>query len=199
VTDAGSLQPDAGAAIQRAAARAIDARRDALVRGPRAEDRSAARAGLASARARLALARAKLSNREVRAPTATAILLSRFHAGEFFSPGAGPLLIVGDLSRLQVRLEVDEIDALRVGPGADCALFSDDSVRVAAGAVVRVAPKMGRRGLSTESPTARADVRVREVFVALAGPNRLVPGQRVWGYAPRQPAACCPKEEGRIR
>jgi hypothetical protein len=43
---------------------------------------------------------------------------------------------------------------------------------------------MGRRGLAIESPTARADVRVREVFVEAPTPSSslLIPGQRVWGH-----------------
>jgi hypothetical protein len=92
-----------------------------------------------------------------------------------------------------VRLEVDEIDALDVRSGARCALVSDDGTPVAEGIVDRLAPRMGRRRLSLESPTARADVRVREVFVEVVSGGPLVPGQRVWGHAaraaPAQPMA----------
>jgi hypothetical protein len=95
------------------------------------------------------------------------------------------LFVLGDLRRLQVRLEVDEIDAQDVDPGSACVLYSDGGVRLAEGTVLRLAPRMGRRALPIESPTARADVRVREVLVEIAGAQRLVPGQRVWGHAPR--------------
>ena len=42
------------------------------------------------------------------------------------------------------------------------------------------AQQMGRRGLPIESPTARADVRIREAFVEIPSTAALVPGQRVF-------------------
>lgn len=173
------------AAAQTAAAERAQARLQELTRGARAEDRAAARAREAEARARLALAETNLARRLVTAPRAGTVLLSRYHPGEFYDPGAGPLVVLGDMTRLQVRLEVDEIDAPGVRAGAACALYSDGGQPLAQGTVVRVAPKMGRRGLPLESPTARADVRVREVFVAVPATSSLVPGQRVWGHTSR--------------
>ena len=167
--------------------RRAEARLQELTRGARAEDRSAARARAVAARARLELAEANLARRRVVAPSAGTVLLSRFHAGEYYTPGTGPLFVLGDLTRLQVRLEVDEIDALDVGAGASCVLYSDGEELLARGIVSRLAPKMGRRALLPESPTARADVRVREVFVEVAATAALVPGQRVWGHTPRIP------------
>jgi multidrug efflux pump subunit AcrA (membrane-fusion protein) len=135
-----------------------------------------------AARARLALARANLARREVVAPLAGAILLSRFHAGEFFNVGPSPMFVLGDTSKLQVRLEVDENDAFRVKDGASCTLYADDNRELAQATIFRVAPQMGRRGLGIEALTARADVRVREIFVQTAASSALVPGQRVWGH-----------------
>jgi len=135
--------------------------------------------------ARLRLAQASLESRRIAAPRSGTVLLSRFHPGEFYQPGAGPLFVLGDMTRLQVRLEVDEIDASELSVGAPCALVSDGGVPLAQGKIVRVAPKMGRRGLPLESPTARADVRIREAFVEIPSTAALVPGQRVWGHTPR--------------
>jgi multidrug resistance efflux pump len=126
-----------------------------------------------------------LARRQIVAPSAGVVLLSRFHAGEFYDVGAGPLFVLGDMSRLQVRLEVDEIDALALHRGDACALYSDGGGRLAGGTVVRLAPKMGRRALPLESPTARQDVRVREVFVEVPATATLIPGQRVWGHTRR--------------
>jgi len=171
----------AGAAqAERAAARLRE-----LGNGARPEDKDAARARIATARARLRLAESNLARRRVVAPADGTILLSRFHPGEFYNAAAGPLFVLGDMSRLQVRMEVDEIDALAVAGGAPCAVYSDSGVRLTTGEVVRLAPKMGRRGLPLESPTARADVRVREVFVGIPASANLVPGQRVWGHMAR--------------
>ncbi|HEY6101246.1 MAG TPA: HlyD family efflux transporter periplasmic adaptor subunit, partial [Anaeromyxobacter sp.] len=172
-----------------AEAERAEARLQELLRGGRAEDRSAARARVDGAKARLELARANLSRRRILAPRAGTVLLSRFHAGEFYNVGGAPLLVLGDMSRLQVRLEVDEIDALAFEPGAPCALYSDAGVRLTQGAIVRLAPKMGRRALSIESPTARSDVRVREAFVEIPATSKLIPGQRVWGHASRATTA----------
>ncbi|HET7295713.1 MAG TPA: efflux RND transporter periplasmic adaptor subunit [Gemmatimonadales bacterium] len=137
------------------------------------------------AQARLRLAQADLERRRITAPSSGTILLSRFHPGEFYSVGAGPLFVLGDMTRLQVRLEVDEIDAHDVQGGASCALYSDGGLRLAEGTIVRLAPKMGRRALPLESPTARADVRIREAFVEIPATAPVVPGQRVWGHTPR--------------
>jgi multidrug resistance efflux pump len=173
---------DADAQTQIAVAQASAARLGSVTRGARSEDRSAAQARLAAARARLQVAEASLARRRVVAPKASTVLLSQFHVGEFFTPGGVPLFVLGDVSRLRVRLEVDEIDAMRVREGAECTIYGDDSVRIIEGHVFRVSPKMGRRGLAIESPTARADVRVREVFVEVPATSALIPGQRVWGH-----------------
>jgi multidrug resistance efflux pump len=185
--DADADKATAEAQSSAALAEVAEARVRELERGARAEDRAGARARLAAAKARLALAEAALARRKVLAPGRSTVLLSRFHAGEFYDSSRGPLFTLGDVSRLQVRLEVDEIDALAIEPGAHAALYSDAGDLLGRGTVVRLAPKMGRRALPIESPTARADVRVREVFVEVPATPRLLSGQRVWGHADRRP------------
>lgn len=179
----------AEARAQEALSEKAEARWQELRRGARPEDRSAARARAAAARARLRVAEANLARRQIVAPGAGTILVSRFHAGEFYLPGPGPLLVLGDTARLQLRLEVDEIDASAVAEGAACALYSDAGTRLGDGTVYRVAPRMGRKGLPIESPTSRQDVRVREVFVEVPGSAGLIPGQRVWGHLARPAVA----------
>ncbi len=189
VPDAEAERAAAESQAETALAERAEARFREIRRGARTEDRNAALARVASARARLRLAEANLARRRVLAPAAGTILQSRFHPGEFYGVGAGPLFVVGDVTRLQVRLEVDEIDAPAMEAGAPCAIRSDAGVRLAEGTVVRLAPKMGRRALATESPTARSDVRVREVFVEIPATSKLVPGQRVWGHTSRASTA----------
>jgi multidrug resistance efflux pump len=181
--DADRAEADARAAA--ALAEVAEARVQAMERGARVEDRESGRARHAAARARLELAEAALRRRAVVAPGPATVLLSRFHAGELFEPSRGPLFVLGDVSRLQVRLEVDEIDASALQVGAACALHSDGGEVLGRGVVVRLAPRMGRRSLPTESPTDRTDVRVREVFVEVGASPALLPGQRVWGHAAR--------------
>lgn len=178
------------AIVDRASARLVE-----LKRGARVEDRQAAGARVLAARARFHVAEAGLSRRRVVSANASTVLLSRLHAGEFYNAGTGPLLVLGDMTRLQIRLEVDEVDAAVPVPGAVCAIYSDAGVRLAEGTIVRLAPKMGRRALPLESPTARADVRVREVFVQVPLTSRLVPNQRVWGHTARS-AERVPERKG---
>jgi|GEM_PF-1648647 len=176
---------DAEARSAAALAEVAEARVRAMERGARPEDRASARARLSATRARLDLAEAALRRRSIVAPGKATVLLSRFHPGEFFEVSRGPLFVLGDLSRLQIRLEVDEIDAGALQVGAPCTLHSDAGELLARGTVVRLAPRMGRRSLPTESPTDRTDVRVREVFVEVGASPALIPGQRVWGHAAR--------------
>jgi len=158
------------------------ARLEQLHKGASQEDRSVATHRLLAAKGRLDLALANLARRHVASPAPGVVLHSRFHAGEYFNVGGEPLFVLGDVSRLQVRLEIDEIDAFRVTIGQNCALYGDDDATLGNGRIYRLAPMMGRRGLKLESPTARADVRVREVFLEVAASDTLVPGRRVWGH-----------------
>jgi multidrug resistance efflux pump len=185
VSDDERDRASAEARAQAASAARAAARLAEIERGPRIEDRNAAAARLLAARARLRVAEASLDRRRIIAASDATVLLSRLHAGEFYNAGAGPLVVLGDITRLQVRLEVDEIDAAAPAPGEPCTIYSDSGVRLANGTVVRLAPKMGRRALPLESPTARADIRVREVFVEVPATSRLLPNQRVWGHTHR--------------
>jgi HlyD family secretion protein len=175
----------AEAQVQAALASGAQASLDQLERGARAEDRDASRARLAGARARLQLAQANLAHRRVQAPRAGTVLLSRYHVGEFIQAGGAPFFLLGDLSQLQIRLEVDEIDALSLAPNGTCTIYSDSGVRLGEGTIRRLAPRMGRRALPLESPTARSDVRVREVFVEVPAAAAFLVGQRVWGHVAR--------------
>jgi len=175
------------ALAQRALAESARARLAELERGARKEDREAASARLESALAGLQMAEAALARRSVASPVDGTVLLSRFRPGEFYGPGPDPIVILGDMTRLRVRLEVDEVDAPDIAVGAAARLYSDGGALLGTGTVIRLAPRMGRRVLPIESPTARADVRVREVFVEILDETGLVPGQRVWGHTARTP------------
>jgi HlyD family secretion protein len=157
-----------------------------LTNGARSEEKLVATANLELARATEQAAEAALDRRKLVAPHAGTILQSQFRVGEFFSLNGAPLFLLGDLTRLQVRLEVDEIDSLEVSLGAPCSINSDSGAVLGDGRVVHLAPRMGRRALRIESPLAKEDVRIREVLVDVAATPRLIPGQRVWGRIKRQ-------------
>lgn len=182
ITQADMDRATSTARAEAAVALAAAARKGTVQNGARAEDRVIVRQRLAEARQRLKQAETALARRQILAPMAGTILVSRFHVGEFFAVGNAPLFSLGDLSRFRVRLEVDEIDSSRVLVGAPCSIFSDDGRKLSEGRVFRAAPKMGRRMLTSETPTERNDIRIREVFIEVPGSAPIIPGQRVWGH-----------------
>jgi multidrug resistance efflux pump len=167
--------------VEAAARDAAEARQLAVKRGARPSERQLLRARWESAQARLADARAALSRREVRATIGGLVLWSRQHVGEYYSQSQGPLLLLGDMSRPQLRLEVNDGDAALVQEGARCQLRGDGGEPIGTGTVVRIASAFGSRSQSTERPSMRSDARVREVFVEIDTPTSLAYGQRIWG------------------
>lgn len=171
--------------VEEAARDAAEARQLAVKRGARWSERQLLHARWEAAQARLADAHAALARREVRATIDGVILWSRQHAGEYYSQSQGPLLVLGDMRRPQLRLEVDDSDAALVQEGARCKLRGDGGEPLGAGTVVRLASAFGTRSLATERPSSRTDARVREVFVEIDSPTSLAYGQRVWGQIDR--------------
>jgi multidrug resistance efflux pump len=91
---------------------------------PTAENLAIAQAGVDQAQAAVDLAKASLNNSNLIAPFAgTAVLLGP-KVGEYVNPGT-PIVILADLSRMQVQANVDELTlgGLRVGQPA--ALYVD--------------------------------------------------------------------------
>ena len=162
-----------------AASSAAEARLRIIERGARREDLDAARAKVGASHARLRGAEAALARRRVTAPSAGTVLWSRWQVGELFVAGSTPIVVLGNTSRIQVRTEVDELDAASVTRGASCEAFSDLGERVGGCRVVRLSPMFGRRALRSETPTTRTDVRVREVFVEMTDAHP-ASGQRLW-------------------
>ena len=177
------------AEAEAAAAAALEARYEGVVRGTRAEDLTATARRLEAARARLQAARAALQRRVVTAPTAGTVLWSRYRVGEYYSTDAQALFVLGDVSRLQVRVDVDEIDAQRVEVDAPATIRREGSPEPAPGRVAWLSPRMGRKNLLVETPTARNDVRIREVLVETAAGGGLLPGARVWVQFERRSAS----------
>lgn len=84
--------------------------------GPRAEDHAQAAAAVALADASLGEAEARLAKTEIRSPIDGVVLRREVRVGESVSPdrAATTLFTVANLSRLRVRVEVDETDVGRV-------------------------------------------------------------------------------------
>lgn len=141
------------------------------------------RAGVDQARSRLSEAQARLAQLSIKAPSAGTILKLSVRAGEYYSPDGGASLVtLGNLSKVRVRLDIDErfIGSVFVGqPGYAVAEAYD---RKFTGKVVEIAQRMGRKNQRTDDPTERIDTKIREVVLELDNAGDLVPGLRVIGY-----------------
>lgn len=119
VTKAKALLEDAQ--TQLAIYQSVNDRR-AIMRGEllkRESSVSVARAGVTEAEALLASAQTTLDRMTIRAPLSGEILQSKARAGEF-APAqvlSTPLMVLGSVTPLAVRVDIDENDAWRVAPG----------------------------------------------------------------------------------
>lgn len=150
---------------------------------PIATDREHAEAALAAARANLDQARALLAKTTIHAPIAGIVVHKYLHAGETASPEAGPILTIADVSRLRVRAEIDEADigSVHVGESAyvTAPAYGDKKFT---GHVIRIAPALGRKKVSTGDPAERVDTKVLETLVELDQNATLPLGLRVTCY-----------------
>jgi len=83
-----------------------------------------------------------------------------------------PILTLADLSRIQVRAQIDETDArfLEVGQAADITADAYPG-RVFKGTVVEVGSTAGRKTMMSEDPAERMDTKVVEVIIELPEPH----------------------------
>ena len=126
-----------------------------------------ARAELGGAQAAVDAVRTLIDRTTVRAPVDGEILQARIRPGEFASagPAATPLLLLGDVTKLRVRVDVDENDAWRLNRDARARAFLRGNSRLATDVTfVRVEPYVvPKRNLTGES-TERVDTRVLQVL-----------------------------------
>jgi HlyD family secretion protein len=168
--------------VARARLGELTARMTLVHDGPRAEDHAQAEAAVAMARAGLAEAQARLAKTIIRSPIAGTVLRRDVRVGESvsFERPASALFVVADLSRLRVRVEVDETDVARLVPGAEAwvsaAAFGDQRF---AARVVRIGRSLGRKRLYTEEPRERIDTKVLETLLELDPGVTLPVGLRV--------------------
>jgi HlyD family secretion protein len=139
---------------------------------------------LNAARADLKAARATLEKLTIRAPIDGTILQINARRGELAAPSAAqPLVMIGDMSSLRVRAEVDErdIDKIKAGQAAvvRAAAFRGRDI---AGKVSFVAQLVQTGRNSTVNQRSMTDVDVVEVLVDLSEPGPLIAGMKVDVY-----------------
>lgn len=157
------------ARIEKLAAAGVtpDADRDTL-----RDDLAVSIARLESARATATRTRLLLERLVVRAPVAGTILQVNVRAGEFTVAGsAKPPLVLGDISQVQVRADVDEQLAPRVKKGlAATGYVKGDSQHPIAMEFVRIEPYIIPKVSLTGASTERVDTRVLQVIYRFVNP-----------------------------
>lgn len=138
-------------------------------------DVATAEAVLASSQAQVEQLKIEMDRRIIRAPAAGRLLQIKIRVGEFAQSGvlATPLMLLGDDSRLHVRVDVDENDAWRVRPDAPALGYVRGNPELKAPLRFErieryVVPKVSLTGDSTE----RTDMRVLQVVYSF-DPNAL--------------------------
>jgi len=136
------------------------------------------------ARTELRVAIAELEKLTIRAPIAGSVLKVDVKAGEVAAPSLPqPLLLLGDLSQLRVRAELDEHNAGKVKVGEPVMVraeaFHDQTF---AGKVVAIAPLIQPARLSSPRSRNLTDFNVNEVMIDLNEPGPLIAGMNVDVY-----------------
>ena len=146
------------------AARAELARLEA---GPWKPDLDVAEAQVEAAAAQVAVTEAELDRHTIKAPTDGTILQVKIRPGEYAMAGVmqTPLMVLGDVETLHVRVDVDENDAWRLDPNSPATAYvrGNQSLNTPL-KFVRVEPYViPKRSLTGES-TERVDTRVLQVL-----------------------------------
>jgi HlyD family secretion protein len=146
----------------------------------RAEDVAKLKAEIERARAQLHEAQADLNKTAIYSPIDGIVLHRYLQAGESVSRSSGPIVTLGDTSRLRVRMDVDEADVahLRTGQRAyvTAAAYGD---RRFTGVVSRIGQMLGKKRVRTDEPSERVDTKVLETLIDLDPGSRLPLGLRV--------------------
>jgi HlyD family secretion protein len=142
---------------------------------------SSAESVVSAARTEVRMTEALLDKTRIRAPAAGTILQLNAKEGEIVSPNPEiPLIIMGDMSVVRVKAELDEGDVSKVKIGQKAFVRSiahpgkDFEGKVTKLAPSLTGPKIGQRG-----PRRATDVEVLEVTIDLTGQVPLLPGMRV--------------------
>jgi len=125
----------------------------------------------------------------VRGPRAGTVLQVNVRAGEYaVAGGTDPLMLLGETLRLQVRADVDEVNAPLVKPGSPgVAYLKGAADRAIPLTFARIEPYIVAKRSLTGDNTERVDTRVLQVIYHLAPPPfPIYPGQQVDVFIDRE-------------
>ena len=135
-------------------------------------------------RAELTLAEAELEKTRIRAPLSGTVLQVQAKVGELAAPSSEqPLMLLGDVSALRVRAELDERDLVKVRVGQRVVVRADAfRGREFDGKVASIDQVVGPGRINARGPRKFTDIDVMEVLVDLADTGPLVPGMQADVY-----------------
>lgn len=142
---------------------------------------SRAESAVSAARTEVRMAEALLDKTRIRAPQSGTVLQVLAKAGEIVSPSPeAPLVVMGDMSAVRVKAEVDEGDISKISVGQKAFVRSlSFPGKEFEGTVTNLAPTLAAPRIGPRGPRRANDVEVREVTVEMAGDLPLLPGMRV--------------------
>jgi HlyD family secretion protein len=145
----------------------------------RADETARAQASLQAAREQVAEVRALLSQTVIRAPFSGTVLKKYHSAGEDVGV-TEPIISFGDISRLIVRVDVDETDVAKVRVGQR-AYFTAQAygTKRFTGTVLRIGGQLGRKTIESDDPAEKLDTKVLETLVVLDDHPALPVGLRL--------------------
>lgn len=134
-----------------------------------------------TARAEVAIAQALLDKTRIRAPVAGSVLRIYPTVGDVVAPSPDqPLAVLGDMSSLRVKAEVDEGDVSKIKLGQKAFVRSNSYPgKEFEGKVAKIAPSLAPPRIAGRGPRRPNDVDVLEVTIDLDGAVSLLPGMRV--------------------
>jgi HlyD family secretion protein len=142
------------------------------------------------ARGELRTAYAELDKLTIRAPIASTVLQVNAKVGELASPTAPQVVLLGDLTGLRVRAEVDERDVGKIKLGGKAVVRADAfRGREFAGKVVSIAPLVQPARINSPGSRNLSDFSVTDVLVELSDPGPLLVGMKVDVYFQNEVAA----------
>ncbi len=142
---------------------------------------SRAESALSTARAEVAISDALLDKTRIRAPKSGTVLEFNAKVGEIVAPTPElPMIVLGDLTKLQIKTEVSESDISRIRIGQKAFVKSPAFPgREFEGTVSALAPTLAAPRLGARGPRRPTDVDVLEVTIDVDGESPLLPGMRV--------------------
>ncbi|QDU27397.1 Multidrug resistance protein MdtN [Anatilimnocola aggregata] len=129
-------------------------------------DKLIAQAAIEQAKAQMEMTKTDIERCLVRAPTSGQILQVSVRPGEFVSaPPNKELIVLGDLARLRVRVDIDEQDIARFSKGMPAKAYArGNNIRPIKLNFVRVEPYVVPKRSLTGDNTERVDTRVLQVI-----------------------------------